>query len=256
MITKAPGYLFITTLSSVFSLALYAAPLAPQLTFEKGNLLYDNALASATDVANWVMEGSGETQFNDGWMQMHSPDEQGHHVFWCPQDFPDSFIAQWQVQNLKFDAGLVIVFLAAKGVNGADIFDSTLPKRDGTFDQYTLGKIKSYHISYYANAAHNPDRAHANLRKNNTFSLLQEGEKGIPTLSEQIHTVTMVKNHDHIQLYIDERKVIDYKDNQPIVDGVDTGAPLSDGKIGFRQMQWTKFQYRNFKVWELVPSQP
>jgi hypothetical protein len=31
----------------------------------------------------------------------------------------------------------------------------------------------------------------------------------------------------------------------------DDGKILNEGKIGFRQMQWTHFAYRNFKVWEL-----
>lgn len=218
----------------------------------KGKLLYSNNLSTTAQVADWRMEGPAKIEFNKGWMQMYSPDEQGHHVLWCPQDFPDAFIAQWQVQNLKFDAGLVIVFLAATGVKDEDIFDPTLPLRDGTFTQYTLGAIKSYHISYYANAAHNPNRAHANLRKNNTFSLLQEGAQGIPTLSTVPHTVTLIKDGAHIQMFIEQRKIIDYLDNQAVIAEVDTGPALGAGKMGFRQMQWTKFQYRNFKVWSLT----
>jgi len=75
-----------------------------------------------------------------------------HHVFWCPENFPDRFIAEWEAQNREPDAGLCIVFFAAKGEKGEDIFDPFLPKRDGTFKQYTQGKIISYHISYYANS--------------------------------------------------------------------------------------------------------
>ncbi len=53
-------------------------------------------------------------------------------------------------------------------------------------------------------------------------------------------------------MFIDERKIIDYKDNTPpVIEKVDTGKALSGGKIGFRQMKWTKFQYRNFKTWQL-----
>ena len=247
---------FIIKTLRIFYLAVCLYPFCHSLNGEplpaKGQLLYDNSLNDRQNVNDWIMEGPGNTKFINGWMQMHSPNEQGHHVFWCPIEFPDSFIAQWEVQNLKYDAGLVIVFFAAKGTNGEDIFDPTLPARDGTFDQYTLGKIKSYHISYYANAAHNPDRAHANLRKNNTFSLLQQGQKGIATLSSAIHQIRLLKQANHIQLFIDDRKVIDYVDDQPTVNGVDTGRPLEGGKIGFRQMQWTHFQYRNFKVWDIA----
>lgn len=217
----------------------------------KGDLLYQSALSTPDSVSEWQMEGPGKITFNNNWLQMFSPNEAMHHVFWCPMEFPESFIAEWQVQNLKFDAGLVIVFFAAKGANGEDIFADNLAKRDGTFDQYTLGDINSYHISYYTNAAHNPNRGHANLRKNNTFTLLQQGQEGIPTLSKATHNVRLVKNKHHIEMYIDERKVIDYTDDKPIIDKVNTGKALAGGNIGFRQMKWTKFQYRNFKVWQL-----
>lgn len=195
------------------------------------------------------MEGPGVAQFNKGWMELLSPEESGHHVYWCPYSFPKSFVAQWQVQNLAPEAGLVIVFFATSGLKGEDIFDASLMPRDGTFDQYTLGDIKSYHISYYANAAHNPARGHANLRKNNTFTLLQQGKIGIPTQSLQVHDITLVKDDAHISLFVDDRLVIDYTDN----DGAN-GPALRNGKIGFRQMKWTHFRYRDFKVFALKPG--
>ncbi len=222
---------------------------------ERGELLYQTRFDNPESVADWVMEGPGEIAFDQGWMEMHSPNEQGHHVFWCPEDFPESFIARWDAQNLDDEAGLVIIFFAALGVDGQDIFSPELPERDGTFTQYTEGEVKSYHISYYANAAHNPGRGHANLRKNNTFSLLQKGEIGIPAESMQEHEITLVKEDDRIRLYIDDRKVIDYTDNTPVVEGVDTGDSLGGGKIGFRQMKWTQFRYKNFRVYS-VADQP
>lgn len=104
---------------------------------QKGALLYYNPLSAKGLMAGWVMEGKGEVEFKDGWMQMYSPNEGGHHVYWCPNDFPADFIAEWQVQNLHPQAGLCIVFFCAKGVNGGDIFAASLPKRDGKFKGYT-----------------------------------------------------------------------------------------------------------------------
>jgi len=208
-------------------------------------LLYSNPLSEQRHVADWIMEGPGKLTFESGWMQMYSPKEEMHHVFWCPETFPTNFIAEWEVQNLKTDAGLVIVFFAATGVGGQGIFDSSLQKRDGTFKQYTEGDIRSYHISYYANAAHNKDRGHANLRKNNTFTLLQKGREGVPTSSTRIHKVRLKKVAGNINMWVDERLVISHKDeDKPYLGG---------GKIGFRQMKWTKFQYRNFKLWSINP---
>jgi len=30
-------------------------------------------------------------------------------VFWCPREFPESFVAEWTMQNLEIDAGLSII---------------------------------------------------------------------------------------------------------------------------------------------------
>jgi len=183
----------------------------------RGKLLYEADFSSAQSVSDWVMEGDALVAFSDGWMEMYSPDETSHHVFWCSATLPNSFIAQWQAQNLYVEAGLNIVFFAATGLQGQDIFDEALPERDGTFKQYTEGSIRSYHISYYANAEHNPNRKTTNLRKNNSFMLLQQGLVGIPAHSTDVHLVTLIKQESRIRLYVDERKVIDYRDDKPII---------------------------------------
>ena len=214
---------------------------------KKGELLYQNSLTSKTDVADWTMEGPGVIEFKDGWMEMYSPNEKFHHVFWCPKDFPGSFVAEWELQNLKTDAGLCIIFFSALGNNGESIFNPSFPKRDGTFAQYTKSQyFNCYHISYYANGRDNPGRETSHLRKNKGFSLVQELYPGIPVKSTEIHKMTLIKDDDHIIMLVDNRKIIDWID-----DGKKYGPVLQDGKMGFRQMQWTHFRYRNYKVWSL-----
>ncbi|MBK8659962.1 MAG: DUF1961 family protein [Bacteroidetes bacterium] len=225
-------------------LQLACAELAAQ-SFLKGELLYANALAGKADTVDWRMEGDGQVELMNGWMKLYSPNEKGHHVFWCPQEFPESFIAEWEVQNLHPQAGLCIVFFAAKGLKGEDIFDASLPVRDGTFKGYTNGAIHNYHISYYANGENEPERETAHLRKNKGFHKVQSLHPGIPTQSQAIHKIQLVKYGGSIQLSIDARRVIDWID-----DGQKWGKILQGGKIGFRQMKWTQFQYRNFNVWE------
>ena len=125
-----------------------------------------------------------------------------------------------------------------------------MPKRtSGIFTDYTKGAMNDYHISYYANGRDNPNRETANLRKNKGFNLVQTGEIGIPVQSTAIHKMKLVKSGGKILLYIDDRKVIDWTD-----DGIKYGKILEEGKIGFRQMQWTHFAYRNFKVWEILEN--
>jgi hypothetical protein len=45
---------------------------------------------------------------------------------------------------------------------------------------------------------------------------------------------------------IDGREIINWKD-----DGNKYGPVLQEGKFAFRQMQWSHFRYRNFKVWNI-----
>ncbi len=228
---------------------LLAAVAANAQDCSKGALLYSNTLAAPQDTTGWKMEGHGQLVFADGWMHMQSANEAGHHVLWCPQDFPENFIAEWEVQNHHPEAGLCIVFFSAKGLNGEDILSETLPVRNGVFKQYTKGAINNYHISYYADGENQPERGTANLRKNKGFHKVQAGEAGLPINSTAVHQVRLTKHQGHITLFIDDRKIIDWTD-----DGQKYGDVLGSGKIGFRQMKWTHFAYRNFQVWEAVPE--
>lgn len=219
----------------------------PDKEFHKGKLLYSNTLSSSETSEGWIMEGPGKVEFKNGWMEMYSPAEEYHHVYWCPETFPGSFIAEWEAQNLKFDAGLCIIFFSALGKNGEDIFDPSFPERDGTFRDYTRSdKLNCYHISYYANGKDKPDRQIAHLRKNSGFNLVYQQHPGIPTDSKKVHQLKLIKDNSRIRMYVDGRKIIDWTD-----DGVTYGPVLQEGKIGFRQMQWTHFRYRNFKVYSL-----
>jgi hypothetical protein len=215
-----------------------------------GNVLYESALDSPESVEGWVMEGPGVLKFEDGWMGMaserpDSPAKNGHIVHWCPRDFPGSFVAEWEMR-VTSPAGLCIVFFAARGSGGEDIFDPGLPKRTGVFKQYHSGAIDCHHISYYASTPSSPGRITSNLRKNSGFHLVSNGPPGIEPGSEAVHAVRLVKDGAHVQLQVDGRVVIDWTD-----DGKRYGPALGGGKIGLRQMQWTAALYRNLRVHEL-----
>jgi len=217
--------------------------------YSKGKLIFESTMQTPESVKGWKMEGPGTVEFKDGWMHMFSRKEKMHHVYWSPKTFPSKFIAEWDAQNLETDAGLCIVFFAAKGEMGQDIFDPVLSKRNGKIKQYTGGEIINYHISYYTNTVKKPDRGYANLRKNNKFILVQKGDEGIPTYSKDIHKIRLIKDDSHIVMFVDDRKIIDWTD-----DGKTHGPVYTTGKIGFRQMKWTHFRYRNFKVWDIQTS--
>jgi hypothetical protein len=190
------------------------------------------------------MEGPGKLTFENGWMRMFSPNSEMHHVLWCPYRFPDSFIAEWEVQNLNPESGLLIVFFAASALDNSDIFHSGVRSRDGTFSQYTDGDLQSYHISYYANSLNRPDRGTMNLRKNPGFHLVAQSPSPLMSASQDVHRIRLEKQGVQIRFYIDDEKRLDWRDT-----GRDFGPPLTEGRIGFRQMRSTEFRYRNFRVY-------
>ncbi|MGH7577675.1 MAG: DUF1961 family protein, partial [Longimicrobiales bacterium] len=142
--------------------------------------------------------------------------------------------------------GLCIVFFAARGAEGGDLFDDSLQPRNGVFSEYTRGDIASYHISYYANTPFNPGRITANLRRNPGEFLVSNGPPGIPPGLNEAHTIRLMKEGEHILLTVDDRIVIDYAG-----DGRRYGPILGEGRIGLRQMQWMQARYRDFRVYAL-----
>jgi len=225
---------------------------AIEIDQRRGRLLFEAKLVEQAEVSDWVLEGPGEVSFEDGWMKMRStrPDTagplNGHIVHWCPRDFPERFVAEWDIQLLA-DMGLTIVFFAAKGAGGEHIFDPSLPERDGTFKHYIRGAVNSYHISYYASTPNYVGRPTSNLRKNNRFYLASSGQVSIPAGSKDIHHIRLIKDGAHIQFQCDGEVSIDFTDP-----GVERYGPVyGGGKIGLRQMQWTVARYRNFRAWEL-----
>lgn len=215
-----------------------------------GRLLYEKNLERPEDTIGWRLEGKAEVTFEIGWMHLQSPNQAEHHVFWCPTEFPSDFIAEWEVKNQNPKAGLCIVFFSTEGTKEADIFSPKLLTRTGVFKQYTKGDINNYHISYYANNPNEKGRINANLRKNKGFKLVQSLTEGIPKNDTLVHRCQLVKKNGRIVFFVDSKKVIDWQDTQA----------WGGGRIGFRQMKWTHFAYRNFKVWEsgevVIPEIP
>ena len=220
----------------------------------KGELLYSNPLGEPSNIKDWIHEGPVHQNFSNGWMELSSSqpsaseDLSGHIVTWCPITFPKDYIVQWKMKPTSVH-GLCIVFFSARGENGQSIFDSSQNKRDGNFKQYIKGDIKSYHISYYCNTPFNQGRITTNMRKNNKFILVAQGPPGVPIGSQEEHLIQLVKWGSHIQLSIDGKAVVDFKDENPGRYGV----PLAGGHIGLRQMRWMKAQYRDFEVFEVAP---
>lgn len=225
-------------------------PIDPtDVSARRGKLLYHSSLATQGSISGWKLEGPGVIEFTDDWMRLssHLVDSQpkGHIVHWCPEEFPSSFVAEWEFRP-RSEYGLCIVFYSAKGEHGESIFDPSLPARNGVFSQYTNGAIVSYHISYTASTPGTPGRITSNIRKNNHFYLIGNGPPGILPGDTSPHTIRLIKDGARSQLQVDGRVIIDYTD-----EGKRYGPVLGGGWLGLRQMEWTVADYRNLRVWEL-----
>ena len=117
------------------------------ISYKKQSVLYQNKFSTPDYIKDWVLEGDAKVFIKNNWLEMYSTDQKSHHVFWCPKEIPANFIAEWELQNLNTDAGLCIVFFAAKGINGKDVMHASQKKRTGIFKQYTKGDLNNYHIS-------------------------------------------------------------------------------------------------------------
>lgn len=216
----------------------------------RGALLYHSSMQTPKSLEGWVAEGPLDVGFGNGYCILRSEDLGGHFVFWCPQEFPDSFMLEWWFQPFS-DDGLAIVFFAAMGENGESIFDPLLPQRDGAFRQYVLGALTSYHISYYANMIDLlMGRIDSNLRKNNNFYRVGGGPVAVKPGSPGWQQMTLVKDRNRIQLFSNGKICVDWTDE----DAERYGPPLSSGYIGLRQMAPFIAAYRDFKVYALKES--
>ena len=231
----------------------YFQPPAPiRIRSRRGKLLYAQRLNDKTDVTKWIMEGPGKITFQDAAMKLQTQPAgtfagPGHFVFWCPMTFPNRFVADWQFKPLS-RTGLAIIFFAARGANGEDIFNPNLPPRDGIFSQYTHGAIVSYHFSYFANLPlFQAGRPSSNLRKNNRFYLTAVGPVAVAPGATGFQKLRIIKDGRHIQLLVNGKVSLDWTDNHPRR----FGQPYGSGKIGLRQMAGTVGEYRDFKVWAL-----
>jgi len=235
-----------------YLLGLHDLPAPLDIRGRKGKLLYASKMNDQKSVRDWILEGPGEISFEDNKMIMRSKTPNpptrgtGHVNYWCPVEFPESFIVEWEFEPLK-KHGLSIIFFAAKGENGEDIFDPVLPKRNGHYPHYTTGSIMNYHIIYFSNLPlYQTGNIATRMRKSNKFSDIAFGPISIKPNARDFQQMRLIKDRAHIQLLVNGKLCLDFTDP-----GEERWGPaLTGGKIGLRQMAVTVGAYKNFQVWE------
>lgn len=215
-----------------------------------GDVIYENPLSNEKDIEGWRLEGEGAISFPLGRMRMENrrdpkDGQAANIVHWCSQDLPDDVAVSWDFVPLR-EPGLAILFFAARGRNGEDVFDEKLAKRVGPYDQYHHGDINALHVSYFRRK-HAGERAFqtCNLRKSYGFHMVALGADPLPSVPdvEGSYRIEVVKSGPRVLFSINDLRLFEWCD-----DGEEFGPVLTDGKIGFRQMAPLMADYANLKV--------
>lgn len=216
-------------------------------------LIYDNPLAREADVKDFILEGQAKISFPGGCLRMEnalSADElqKANYVFWCPMTFPSDVMITWEFRPLR-EPGLCILFFAAAGRHGEDLFDPSLQRRTGEYPLYHHGDINAFHISYFRRKEKDERAFHTcNLRKSYGFYLTAQGGDPIPDADEakDFYQMKVIKQGAWVRFFINDLEIFQYQD-----DGETHGPRLGAGKLGFRQLAPLMAEYKNLKVYAL-----
>lgn len=214
-------------------------------------MTYRIPLASEADLSGWVAEGPvGISHEDDGMVLASTADEQAliaqgrgdhaHFTLWCPTIFGADVDISWEFKPLA-GQGLAMLFFAASGADGRDLFDPGLAERTGYYPQYHSGDISTLHVSYYRRKWPTERRFHTcNLRKSPGFHLVAQGADPLPPIEDvdAHYRIKVVKRGPDVTFSIDDLPLFSWTDPHP----------LGAGRIGFRQMAPLIAHYRNLEV--------
>lgn len=217
------------------------------------DLIYENNLSNEEDIKDFILEGTAKITFSNQRMRMENAldaaqGQKANYVLWCPEEFPSNIFIEWEFKPIK-DPGLCILFFAAKGRNGEDLFDMNLNKRTGEYQLYHHGDINAFHVSYYRRKEADERAFHTcNLRKSYGFHLVAQGGDPIPDADEvkEPYNLALLKKDNEVGFYINDLEIFHFYD-----DGKTYGQLLGGGKIGFRQLAPLVGEYANLRVYSL-----
>jgi hypothetical protein len=210
--------------------------------------------------AEWIAEGWGGADICGGklWVapatfkacgnRAEIP-EQGpsHMVVWNKNRFPADMMFEFTVNHNGSDDGLTLVFFAAQGQQGQDIFDLSLPPRNGVYRNYNKGELANYTVSYWSRnkkpSLVAKGEAYSNrIRKNPGANMLATNASLTGKCSDCDYRVRILKVGGNITAEI----------NGTVVNHVVDPDPHGGGYIGLRSMQGVdKVSYDSFKVWSI-----
>ena len=220
---------------------------------EIGNCIYENRLSCQKELTGFVLEGDARMTFPNGRLCLEngmdpSNGQRANYVLWCPEEFPSDVLIEWEFRPIR-EPGLAMLFFAAKGKDGKDLFDESLQRRTGEYVQYHHGDINAFHVSYFRRKEPDERAFHTcNLRKSYGFYLVAQGADPIPDADDVLrpYTLAVLKKGNRVSFFVDGLIVFTFED-----DGCNFGPLLSGGRIGFRQLAPMVGEYGDLKVYEL-----
>lgn len=214
-------------------------------------VLYSNALGGPRNVTDWVAEGPLSLGSHDGALELSGSlddrefGDHAHWTYWCPEEFPDGIRISWEFRPLK-EPGLAMLFFAAAGHGGLDLFSPALAPRTGYYPQYHSGDIDALHVSYFRHK-YRSERAFrtCNLRKSAGFELVAQGADPLPPTEDatDFYRLEVLKDGPLVAFSINGLPLFEWRDPSENV--------LGGGRIGFRQMAPLRAAYRNLMVEKL-----
>lgn len=217
------------------------------------NCIYENKLSCQADLEGFVLEGKAEMTFPDGKLRLENAmdpanGQRANYVLWCPEEFPVDVLIEWEFRPIR-EPGLAMLFFAARGREGRDLFDRSLSPRTGEYIQYHHGDIDAFHVSYFRRKEADERAFHTcNLRKSYGFHLVAQGADPMPDADEaqRPYTIAVLKKGNTVKFFVDELEIFTFVD-----DGNSYGPLLEGGRIGFRQLAPLVGEYGNLRVYRL-----
>ena len=148
------------------------------IDFETTLVADDKRMRLPHPQAVWIAEGWGGAEICGGklWVapaafgacgQRGETPDQGpsHMVVWNSTRFLADMMFEFTVNHHGSDDGLTLVFFAAEGIEGEELFDLSLPPRNGVYRNYNRGALANYTVSYWSR-----NKAKGAIRKGERYS--------------------------------------------------------------------------------------
>ena len=216
-------------------------------------LIYHNPLACERDLEDFVLEGKAAMSFPRGCLRLENAEsaelgQKANYVLWCSQAFPSDIRMEINFRPIR-EPGLAMMFFAASGKEGKNLFDPTLSPRSGEYVQYHHGDINAFHLSFFRRKEPDERLFHTcNLRKSYGFHLVAQGADPIPDAcdADTMYTLSLTKCGAEVRFSVNGLEVLTFRD-----DGITYGPLLKGGFIGLRQLAPMIGEYADLRVYKI-----